>query len=960
MKRALISFILLLSLQCSVWAIHPPVKNYNRKVINAGTQSWDIIQHENNWIYFANNNGLLEFDGIHWNVYPIRNYTTVRALCYDERNERIYAGAFNEFGYYSRSEAGLMAYHSLSDSLDDADREFNEIWAIAKADDFLYFQGEKEIFRYKNEQIKKFSFKNRIECTNVVYNTLFIAVENETVLMQSGDLFISLPNADILKNKKICAILPIHETDLLFVTDFDGMFLFDGERVIPYKTDIDAFLKESQIFCATIHGNKLAIGTVTKGLVVKNLDDNSTNYLNIYSGLQNNTVLSLMFDRQDNLWLGLDIGVDYVMISSPVYDLYGSSQLYGTGYASLVKDHLLYLGTNQGLYVTEYPLRNRPESARISLLSQMQGQVWSIREIDNTVFCGNDHGAFVIDGNKVRKLDKIPGTWNFKELKAHPGYILGSSYQGFFILKKVQNEWQFSHFVDGFTDNGGMYEEDEEGNIWFAHWIKGIIKLTLNEQLTSFSVEAFDTSKGFYVDRNNSLFKIDDKVIFSSDGGFFEYDKANNKVKHAKQIESVFGIFPHSIMLYKAPKGDIWAISATEIQFAALQSDATYKIDRTSFSRLKNKLIPGFTDINFVDDTHLIINTFDGFSWIDPYEDNSIKENFKIAIKRIYLTHEKDSLIGGYLPEQKEIPEIKHKNNSIRFEFVASEYRVEGVVNYSYYLQHYDTDWSAFSATTTKEYTKLPKGDYTFKVKAQNIITGNVAEATYDFVILPPWYQSWGALLIYFILCIFGLYLLLILVQKKSQHAALEMKELKEKEMQEQEERFQADSQEKEKEIVKLKNQKLQYELRHKSQDLASSTMNLIRKNEILMDLNNELEKITENIKKTDDTANIQKQLLKMQENIKANIERDDNWKKFETNFDLVYENYLKRLGEAYPVLTVNDKKLCAYLKMGLSSKDIAPLMNMSFRSVEMSRYRLRKKLDLDRDVNLTDFLQNF
>jgi len=98
--------------------------------------------------------------------------------------------------------------------------------------------------------------------------------------------------------------------------------------------------------------------------------------------------------------------------------------------------------------------------------------------------------------------------------------------------------------------------------------------------------------------------------------------------------------------------------------------------------------------------------------------------------------------------------------------------------------------------------------------------------------------------------------------------------------------------------------------------------------------------------------------LSKMERNIRQNIENDNNWKRFEENFDLVYENYLKRLGEMYPELNVSDKKLSAYLKMDLSSKDIAPLLNMSVRSVETNRYRLRKKMGLDRDVNLSEFLQ--
>ena len=93
---------------------------------------------------------------------------------------------------------------------------------------------------------------------------------------------------------------------------------------------------------------------------------------------------------------------------------------------------------------------------------------------------------------------------------------------------------------------------------------------------------------------------------------------------------------------------------------------------------------------------------------------------------------------------------------------------------------------------------------------------------------------------------------------------------------------------------------------------------------------------------------------------IKENIQHDNIWQQFEENFDIVYDDFLKRLGEQYPQLTVSDKKMCAYLKMDLSSKEIAPLLNLTVRSVEMTRYRLRKKLGLSHENNLTEFLQNF
>jgi DNA-binding CsgD family transcriptional regulator len=145
----------------------------------------------------------------------------------------------------------------------------------------------------------------------------------------------------------------------------------------------------------------------------------------------------------------------------------------------------------------------------------------------------------------------------------------------------------------------------------------------------------------------------------------------------------------------------------------------------------------------------------------------------------------------------------------------------------------------------------------------------------------------------------------------------------------------------------------------HKSNDLANSTMNLIRKNEILIDIKNELGKLADNMR-NDNHKEYAKKLQHVMTQINENIEHDNDWKKFEENFDNIHQNFMKRLGEQYKGLTMSDKKLCAYLKMNLVSKDIAPLLNISIRGVEISRYRLRKKLNLERDVNLTDFLQNF
>jgi ligand-binding sensor domain-containing protein len=966
MKKNIFVLFIFLSLSEVVFAIYPSIRNFSRKESNAGTQNWDIIQHRNDWMYFANNTGLLEYDGYHWNRYPIANYTNVRSLYYDEEEDKIYAGAFNEFGYYRRDACGLLKYNSLVNRLETSDMNFNEIWHIYKSGDSFFFQGDWEIFRMRDGKIKKISFPHKIESSGLVHDVLFLSTLEDGVMTLTGDLSIPLPGGEQLKGKKVRSILPFDVQNVLFVTALHGMYIYNGVDVVPYNTDVDRFLRENQVFCAEIRDSKLAIGTVRNGVVVKDLKTNETTYANVDAGLQNNTILSLAFDCLGNLWLGLDKGIDYLMINSPIYNLFGNNRLYGSGYCSLIKGNKLYLGTNQGLYVTSFPVLTSPEPFKMQLLKGMSGQVWCLTEIDQTLFCGTDQGAFMIKGDEVKKIPVVTGTWKLIELKSRPGYILGSSYKGFFLLKKINNQWEYSGEVKGFGEQGGMFEEDEQGNIWFSHWMKGVYKLTFNSEADHFSVESIDAQKGLPVSKNNVLVKIDDEIIISSEGGILRYDSLSDQMVHAEKYETLFGVHPYSLHLLKMPSEDIWCVSSSYFAVACKQENGEYRVDVSSFSYLKNKLIFGFQNFTFIDNSNVLVSTEDGFSWLNlsiARKAEKFKTPFQVAVKNVFITNERDSLVSGFSSSPAEINTFKYTQNSIRLEFVAPEYRDERAITYSYILENYDTDWSDYTATNTKEYTKLPKGNYTFRIRARNLLESETAETFYSFTILPPWYESAFFIIVYAFIILILLILLVLYVKRKSEEGARKMEIRKEKEMEEKEKIFKSDAKAKEKEIVALKNQKLQYELRHKSQELANSTMNVIRKNEILLEMNNNIEKIYAEIDKSDTSkavTAIRTRLRNMQQEIKQNIERDDNWKKFAENFDMIYENYLKRLKEQFPALSKSDLKLCAYLKMGLNSKDIAPLMNMSFRSVEMCRYRLRKKLDLIREVNLTDFLQNF
>src|SRR5258705_3775172 len=126
--------------------------SYEKQQYNAGSQNWDIRQDVQGRIYFANNEGLLSFDGIYWKLYPLANKSIVRSLEFGNDN-RIYIGAQDEIGYFSPDKTGKLVYTSLKNLLPESDRTFADIWDIATYEGSIFFRSSNKIFQYTGDKI---------------------------------------------------------------------------------------------------------------------------------------------------------------------------------------------------------------------------------------------------------------------------------------------------------------------------------------------------------------------------------------------------------------------------------------------------------------------------------------------------------------------------------------------------------------------------------------------------------------------------------------------------------------------------------------------------------------------------------------------------------------------------------------------------------------------------------------
>ena len=909
-------------------AYYPIIHNYSKYEYGGSGKIWQIIQTPHGIMHFANDAGILEFDGREWELTPALNRSGVRSLYYDEELNRLYFGATNEFGYLDYSNFQKTRYVSLVDQLRT---EVYEIWGIDRFNDGFFLRENSSVFKVSDNSSQRFDFNNKVSVSKVVDGDYYIFVNGSGVFVNrpvGGGNFSALEGAGALKDKNICAILKHADNSIEFVSATEGLFHLKNGILSRVQNELSDNLVSSIAYCAASNEEYIAYGTVGNGVYILERSSGNLINLNKASGLQNNTVLSLLFDFHGNLWLGLENGISLVQLNSAEYTLLPSGSSIGSGYCSEYFNGKLYLGTNQGLYTLEGSV---PQE-----LGQMRGQIWYLTTIDNHLYCCADRGLGVFSETGEFSFIPLNGVWKIMTLEKHPEYLLGCSYDKLFLMKKRNGKWEFYKWIEGFDQASKNFEEAEDGRIWFSHWIKGLYKLELDfDEGRLKSYEYLSKGNDFPQDWGNTPVPFDGKIIFSTSEGFYSYNEALGKAEKIDSLNRMFASDPGGTSIFRCKNGDLF-FSSSQLQAVRCVGAG---LDSLSLNGMASKRIQGFEDIMELADGQLMVNTEDGFSIINRNKLRKGDYPLRLHIRQVCVAKsDRDSVIlYSNRPCEYPVLTIPFKDNSLKFNVSVPSYGYQSTERFSFHLQGYNKGWSKPQQSGNKEYTKLPPGDYVLQVKAEIPGGNEVLGDEIEIKVLKPFYRQWWAIVLYVLsgsalLCAIG-----VLYKRRVERKAIA----------EQKER---DNRHKE--------QIMQKEIKMKADELASSTMDLVRKNEILQHIDGELQRVVDNI--VDDRNKSLKIIARIRSNIKENISHDNRWKKFEENFDLVYVDFLKRLSEDYPQLTATEKKLCAYLKMGLSSKEIAPLLNITIRSVEMNRYRVRQKLGLHREDNLTDFLDRF
>jgi len=921
----------------------PAVQQYLKTQYKAGNQNWSLSFAANGILYAGNNEGLLSFDGTYWNLHHLPNKSTVRSVKV-ANDGKIYTGGHAEFGYWERNYLGKLKYTSLSNYVKDKSILKNdEIWKIIFFDNTIIFHSFSKSYLFNKNEIRTLTAKGEpFLFAHHINNNLYYEQIPSGLHQFINNQLSPLKDKTLLINKNILSILPYDQDKSLIATANDGFFFLDkNNNIEKWRIEASEVLSRYKINNGVkISDNYFAFGTIKNGVYIIDKSGRIVQHINKNNGLQNNTVLSLEKDLQNNLWVGLDNGIDCIQINSPLYYYTDINGEIGTVYTSALFQNKLYIGTNQGLYVSQWPISHSNQSFSFKLIPNSNGHVWNLSVINNQLLCGHNEGTFLVLGDQLKKISTITGGYFYAPI-ASGNYILQGNYTGLSLFDgntSIKHRKQFSNIKEPVK-----FSAHHTAN---QYWIGNENQFHLIEfdpNTTDIKLR-YSTSQDSTVSHINfnGVSYLENRTVFSSDTGLYVYDDVLKKFVYYKDLNDRLQSFKDVTHIIQKSTNQYWFARNAGVGTVTIHKDGAISIDSITLAPLKNKMMKNYENVLNIGSNKYLIGLDYGLA---IYSEDI--RNQKLSPLPPIISHITDLIRGESIVEENKI-RIPYQNNNIRIAFSSPLFNQD--IRYQYHLENYAEDWSPLQEEAYKDFSNLSYGTYTFLVRAINS-EGNVSEVTkLTFEIITPWYLRWWMITIYFILFIAIIFLF---IQKYNDALARKQWILKKRLLEKQREEIAKNVEKNEKEIIRLKNIQLENELVTKNRELSNSATNMIYKNELLNKLQTELQ----NLKDQEGIKISSTQLNKLNK-IVEDVQSDNrDWDIFERSFNDAHENFFKKLKLDFPDLVPNDLKLCAYLRLNMSSKEIATLLNISTRGVEIRRYRLRKKLGIPTDKNLTEFL---
>ena len=766
----------------------PHIQNFSPKDYNGSSQNWAMVQDLRGIMYFGNVDGVLEYDGVHWRLIKTPQNATIRSMARDKTG-RIFNGAIGDLGYLAPDSVGTTQFVSLKEKLPPDYRDFTDVWYTRITPDGVYFMTYHFLARWDGSEMKVWDppVSNFYRCITISDTLMVYCGVDVGLAKMVDDSLQIIPNSTGFRYVNFVA--PAPDGGAILGASINKLVRYDGSTFEIQNSAVDAYLAKYELYsgCSIPGTNLYALGTLSGGVVITDADGNIKNIFNKNSGLRDETIWSMDTDNQGGLWIGMNNGLARVALppQSTFYD--ESLGIEGTVEAMERHTGTLYAATSNGVYYLE-PAVSVQSQPQFREVENVGAQCWDLLSIGDDLFSASHNGVHQISGNRG-KLIYQKNTNSLYQSRFHPNFIFVGTEFGLAFLKKTAGKWAFAGMLPGIKDMVNTIAEDDDGNIWVVNSPLNLRKITLAsgvplDKLTEadVTISSYEKTPALQDKMLGSIYFLDGKVLVSTNKGLFGWE--DDRFIPATNFDNLADSTLNIVQIKRSP-GDvdrIVAIQNGEIRIGTIDpiNRQTTVWDTARFADLRDHgqiymLFPdkGIGGELSADYRYLWISNDEGLRRYDLSISPNVQTDFPMLIRRV--TVNTDSLIfgGTDISEPGTVRELLYKNNALRIEFSGLSYAAPEANRYQYFLEGFDTDWSHWTLESQKDYTNLPEGNYRFRVRSQNLQQQFSEEATFVFVILPPWYRTGLAYFIYTILGILGLFSLVrwrvSLVEKRAE-----------------------------------------------------------------------------------------------------------------------------------------------------------------------------------------------
>lgn len=905
----------------------PFFRNFSPLDYNSMSQNWSLAQDSRGYVYVGNNSCLLRFNGSGWDkFFPFGGKTDaiVRSIYYDNEYDRLYVGTFKEFGYIEYDEYGSMQYTSLFEKSGIKAGDNDEIWYITRMGNHVYFIYFTCYYEY---DLESGMIKRTDAGTSYYYSLdgyLHMAPQSGPVRRHSGfSLSYELvPQEHAAEN--YLKVFAGADNSKLAVSAREGLFAVkDGSTV-----RIDALGRAWGVANRAIQckDGVIVVGFISSGVYAFSPDGKLLWHINSEKGLIDNTVLALMEDSCGNIWCALDKGLAVIYRGRDSMISLADSNV-GKPTASLLYGNELFVGSNQGLTIFDLDSERMTLSRKATYFPDQQ--IWSLYERDGCVFVGENGNSYIYKDDRVSRVSNAPGGVTPCPLNLRDGrdVLVQGSFTLLYLYENKGGEWRFRNTVKGFMRPARRLEVDYLGNIWVEHMYRDIYKVVLTEDGSEVESETVYPLEG------GKICKMAGRVLLHNADGFYCYDDSNAEIKQFDVLNEALGAYKVCDRVIGAGGDRYWLVKDNSAILVKFHGDDVRILDKVDCNDLGVNMTEQFESILTLDGDRYLFSVEDTFLLHDLTNegDDALYADTPVMIVSGISGYHKGTMHRLSLADGKyTLP----NNSSIQISLAVNCTRHHDIHAW-YELESFDYEPHPLGRSMAASYQRLQRGNYIFHAWVEDGIGHAVAEISIPIVVKPSFFASWPAFLIYLLLASLLALIMVNYVRSvmKKQYRRLEA--------------------EKEKEIITLRNEQLEESVLLKSKELATYSLIESRRNQVLQRLKEELGRMRsgKNLSMAD-----YRLLLSI---IEEGEFSENNWDKFYTNFDLIHQSFFRTLRQKHPDLTSNDLRICAYLRLNMSTKELADVMGVTLKGAEAAKYRLRKKLGVNSATPLHEYLSD-